>query len=112
LQKKSDIGVNPEFFKKIKKRFYQQKLDELMSNYWFLIEIQTGKNKKITNVSIISKADNLSIASMKKLIFSLKKAITFPYVYKPGYDCFPIVVKNSVIYTPYDKEIALLKYKY
>lgn len=109
---KTDIGVNDEFYEKIKKRFYKRKLNESISDNWFLVEIKTGTNKKITDVSIISKADDKSIGLLKELIFSLKKAITFPYKYKPGYDYFPIVIKNSKIFTPYDKEIELLSYKY
>ncbi|WP_418654489.1 hypothetical protein [Tenacibaculum soleae] len=111
-EQKTDIGVNDEFYEKIKKQFYKRKLNESISDNWFLVEIKTGKNKKITDVSIISKADDKSIGLIKELIFSLKKAITFPYRYKPGYDYFPIVIKNSKIFMPYDKEIELLSYKY
>lgn len=111
-EQKTDIGVNDEFYEKIKKRFYKLKLNESITDNWFLVEIETGKNKKIIDVSIISKADDKSIGLMKELIFNLKKAVTFPYKYKPGFDYFPIVVKNSKIFTPYDKEIELLSYKY
>jgi len=111
-KQKTDIGVNDEFYEKIKKRFYKLKLNESIIDSWFLVEIETGNNKKIIDVSIISKADNESIDLIKELIFSLKKAVTFPYKYKPGFDYFPIVIKNSKIFTPYDKEIELLSYKY
>lgn len=109
---KTDIGVNGDFYEKIKNRFYKLKLNEKIADNWFLVEIETGKNKKIIDVSIIAKADSQSIDLIKELIFSLKKAVTFPYKYKPGFDYFPIVIKNSKIFTPYDKEIELLKYKY
>lgn len=111
-EQKTDIGVNDDFYEKIKKRFYKLKLNESITDNWFLVEIETGTNKKIVDVLIISKADNQSINLIKELIFSLKKAVTFPYKYKPGFDYFPIVIKNSKIFTPYDKEIELLSYKY
>lgn len=111
-KQKTEIGVNDDFFEKTKNQFYKQKLNESISDNWFLIEIETGSNKKIIDVSIISNADDKSIDLIKDLIFSLKKAITFPFRYKPGYDYFPIVIKNSKIFMPYDKEIELLSYKY
>jgi antitoxin component YwqK of YwqJK toxin-antitoxin module len=108
-----NIGLNYEFYQKIKKEFYDQKLNKLISDSWYYIEIQTGKKKEITNVSVISKADDKSIALIRELIFSLKKVTTISSKkVKPGYCYFPVVISDSTMYTQSDKEFDLLKFKF
>jgi hypothetical protein len=108
----SKYPINNLSFEDLKRRFSRSRLRKQGIKSWFFVEIKGGKNKKILDVKIISKAPPETIQQLKALIFKLKGTLSPKFGYNPGYFYFPMVIDGAKVFCPGDKEIRLLKFLY
>lgn len=94
---KYDLGLSKKFNEKLKRIYEKSDLQSELTNRWFLCEIKADDEGKITNVEIISEADQHTIDQLKKMIFSVKYTYSVVKPYS-GYKYFPLIIYQSNIY--------------
>ncbi len=105
---KESYTPSRSFFKKLKKRFLKSSLSQNKIKRWFWVEMKGGRNGKVLKVKILSKAKNKVIDQLKQFILTRLRIDTGFIAYEPGYYYFPMVIKDSQVFCPGDKEIKLL----
>jgi len=114
-KKSNRIGLGLNFFNKFDKEFYKQVTDKNLEDGWFLIDLKTGKNRKINDVQILSNSKKENIELIKNIIFKLKNPLSgsfmqYKYNYKTNFDFLTIVIKNSKPYHKFNNgDIGLLE---